>query len=308
MAAPNKGDIHINAPLSTLSVMYKNDTLVGEKLFPPIPTDKDSNLYFIYGQENFRTFKDDRAPGSRSREVEWTLSNTSYNTSEHALSQPIADEDRNNADAPLRLESDATEILTDMIMLRHEKSVATSATTTSNYASGNSGAAPVKWDDYAGSDPLEDGRSIRSIIHSNIARNPNLMIIGKQVFEVMKNHPKLIERIKYSQKGILTVDLLAELFEVDEVVVGGALEVTSKEGQTVSKSYMWGKNVIFAYNQPNAGVKSLTFGKTFRKVGFRQTRTWREDARKADLLEVADKYAIQVIVNTAGYLLTSVVS
>lgn len=312
MASPLKSDIHIDVALSNISVRYSNDQLVGEKLFPPIPTDKDSNKWFVYGTENLRTFGDDRAPGNAAQEVEWTVSTSSFSTSEHALSDYVPDEIRNNADAPLNINVDTTEMLTDMILLRHEYSVATTATTTSNYGNSQtkdlSAAGNKQWDDFTGSDPLEDVRSARSTIHSQIMRNPNLMIIGKQVFEALKNHPKILERIKYSQLGIVTTDLLEALFEVDEVVVAGAVYQNSTEGATKTTAYVWGKNVILAYNQPNAGVKSLTFGKTFRKVGFRQTRTWRDDRRKADAIEVADKYAIQVVVNTAGFLFQNVIA
>jgi len=266
----------------------------------------------VYGTEHFRLENDRRAPGTRARSVDWSVSSSTYSLEEHALEKPIADEDRDDADPPLALEIDSTEMLTELIKLRLEYDAATLATTYTNYASGHyrdlSATGYKQWDDFAGSDPMEDVRAARSKVHSQIARNPNVMVIGKQVFEVLKNHPKILARIAHTARGVVTTELLASLFEVDEVAVGGAIRNTAKEGATASNAYVWGKNVVLAYRPPTTSRKMIALGTVFRKQGFRQTEMWRESPVKSDFVKVTDKYHLKQLSDIAGYLIYNVIA
>ena len=48
---------------------------------------------------------------------------------------------------------------------------------------------------------------------------PNYIILSPDVFYVLKNHDAIMDRIKYTQKGIITLDWIASLFEVDNVYI-----------------------------------------------------------------------------------------
>lgn len=313
MAQPVRSDVHIDVALSNLSIRFHNDDFVAEKLFPVIMTSKDSNKYFVYGKDMFRTFDDFRAPGTRGPEVDWTLSTGSYLLSEHSLTHPIADEVRDDADEPLKIEADTTEYLTEQILLRLEVDVATSATNASNYATSNSrdlsASGNNQWNDFTGSDPLEDIRSARSTVHANTGKRPNILLLGKQVYEVLLNHPKITDRIKYSQLGVVNEDLLAELFDVEEVVVAGAIKNTAVEGNASDPtlSYVWGKNAILAIAPPSLGLKVLSLGGVFRRQGWRKTETWRQDPERSDFIRVSDKYQVNIISSVAGFLLQNAV-
>lgn len=307
---PDKADVHIDAALSDVSIRRRNEEYVGERLFPAMSVSKDTDKYFVYGTEQFRLENDIRAPGTRAKKVDWTVSTDSYSLEEHALEKAIADEERDNADPPLSIEIDSVEFLTDLIQLRLENSIATDATTSGNYAAAHTAALSggQQWSDYTNSDPLEDIRKARVQIHGAIAKKANVLVFGFQVYEILKNHPKILARMSHNERGLVTKQLLAELFEVEEVLVGSALKDTAKEGQTASLSYVWGKNVVLAYRPPRMGKKVIALGGTFRKQGMRQTETWRETQVKSDYIRVTDKYDSKIISNVAGYLYRTVVA
>lgn len=308
MPNPLPGDVHIDVALSNLSIKYQNAELVGERLFPCLTVDKDSNKYFIYGKENLRTYKTKRAPGTRASSMDWSVSSDSYKCEEYALEHPIADEVRNEADAPLKPETDASEMLTDTLLLDHEARIAALALTTGSYASGHAGAAAKKWDDYTASDPIEDVRAMNALIHGKIMRPANTLLLGKQVYEVLRNHPAVLGRLSVNEMRKVTLQMLAELFDVQEVLVGGARQITSVQGAaTEVSSYVWGKNVILAYKGA-PGLKTITFGQCFRRSGYRQVEQWREQPIKSDIIKVADKTDEKIIASGAGALLTAVVS
>jgi hypothetical protein len=87
--------------------------------------------------------------------------------------------------------------------------------------------------------------------------------MGRAVFNALKNHPTIIERIKYTSSAIPTTQLLAALFDVDEVLVAASLVNTAAEGQTKSISYNFGKSVLLAYSNPNPGLLAPSAGYTF---------------------------------------------
>lgn len=307
MSNPLPGDVHIDVALSNLSIKYQNAELVGEKLFPPLIVDKATNKYWIYGKENMRTYRTLRAPGTRAASMDWNVSSDSYSCDEHALEHPIPDEVRNEADAPLKPESDGAEMLTDALMLDHEVRIATLATTSGSYYTGHSNAAGTKWDDFTASDPIEDVRAMNALIHKQIMRPANTMLLGKEVFDVLRNHPAILSRLSDNNLKIVTAQMLAQLFDVAQVIVGGARQITSVgKAATETSSYVWGKNVILAYvGAP--GLKTITFGQVFRRSGYRQVEQWREQPIKSDIIKVADMTDEKIIASGAGAHLSSVI-
>jgi hypothetical protein len=307
---PTLTDVHIDTPLSNVSIKYQNALYVAEKLFPPVTVNKESDKYFKYGKEDFRIYKALRADGAEAQEVDWSVSTDSYSCDEYALSKLVTDRVRDNADNPLKPDIDTTEYLTNMILLQLENKVMSIATDTNNYDSGHyeTLSGTDQWDDYENSDPRKTISDVKSVIAKKIGQDPNTMIVGKEVHEKLKYHPKILDAIKYTNLGVATVDLLKQLFEVDNYYVAGALYETAKEGQTSSLNYLWGKNVIVAYVAPNVGLKVLTFGVTFRKTGYRRVKKWREEKRNGDMIEVADLFVPKVVCSDAAYLLKSVIA
>src|SRR6266487_6228331 len=75
-----------------------------------------------------------------------------------------------------------------------------------------------RWDDYANSDPIADVKLAvdtvkKAIVATNTsASNKLTLVLGYDAYSVLRNHPQILERVKYSQLGVLTADLLAQVF------------------------------------------------------------------------------------------------
>jgi len=310
MSTPTTRDVHIDQALSNVSIKYTNAGLIAEKLFTPITVTKDSNVYFIYGKQNFKVFNLLRAPGTRGKEVEWTISQSAaYSVKEYSAEMKLVDEVRDNADDPIKYDADTTEYATEIVMLDTEKRLADAAQNTANYATGHyeTLSGGDKWSDYTNSDPIKKVREIKETIRNKIFRYPNKLIVSSSVHRYLLDHPKILERIKYSQLGVTTEQLLARIFEIDEYIVGGAGYDSANEGGTETMTNIWGNSVIAAYVTPTPGIKQLSFAYLFRRQGYRMVERWREDGIRADWIRVSDKYDYAIVSNVAGYLLKSVV-
>jgi hypothetical protein len=308
MPTPTIKDLHIDQALTNVSIKYQNADLIAEKIFPVVPVQKESNLIFIYGKQDFRLENDIRAPGSRAKQVEWNIEGTSrYAVVEHAYEMQLIDEVRNNADNPIKYDEDSTEILTNKIKLNLEKNVADIVQDENNYDTENVSTPTVKWDD-ANSDPLADIEAAKEVVRSKIFQLPNTLILSDYTFRIIRRHPALLEMYKYTRGGVLTVDILKELFEVENLYIGGAGYLTSKKGKSDELGRVWGKNAILLYVAKTPGIKQLSYGYIFRLAGFPLVERWRDDATRSDWIRVSDKYDVKVIAPVAGYLLKNVVA
>jgi hypothetical protein len=231
MSSPTLGQVHVNVPMTAISVGYTNRRYIAERALPPVPVQRQANKYFVFTQADW--FRDEaglRAPGTRSRRGDYTLSTDSYSCDQYTFAKAVPDEIRKNADNPLRPDIEATELATERILLALERRVAALVGASGSWASGHSTtlSGTSQWSDYSNSTPITDIEAGKAVIHGKIGRTPNVLILGKTVFDKLKHHPTLIDRVKYSQRGVLTEELLAQLFSVESVLVGEALVNTER--------------------------------------------------------------------------------
>lgn len=286
------GDVHVDQVLTQISVGWPNNGLVGERLFPAVTVQKQSDKYYTFGREGWLPEDDVRAPGAVAREVLGaTVSTDTYFCVEHALSIAVTDEERKNADSPLSPDRDGTEIITSKLMLGRERIIQTMVTTAANYASTNTVtlSGTDQWDDYANSDPIGDLRTGKRAIHSRIFLEPNTLLIPYTTMSILEDHPDFLERIKYSERAIFSPELLAAILGFGSVIVPGAGINTAPLGQAESLAYLWGNDVVMAYVPARPGLKIPAFGYEFVLEGQVVDR-WRENPRKSDIIRVSRCY------------------
>src|SRR3972149_3641898 len=117
---PLPSQIHRDRPLENISVAFKSDRLIAQELSPSVPVKHESDTYYVHSQDSLILPATLRANGGEANESDWNVSTSSYTLEEHALKKIVTDRDRNNADPPLRMDVDATEYLTEKILLRRE--------------------------------------------------------------------------------------------------------------------------------------------------------------------------------------------
>ena len=301
---PELENVHTDAILTNISVQYRNAAYVGTQLLPIVPVKKRSDIYYIYDSkaDRFRIPKTLRAPKTESRTVDWKVTEDGYSCDEHALNDLIDDIERDNADKPLNLEVDTVEFLTDIIQLSLEMRIKTVVTTALT------GHTPTtKWSTPATSNPITDIEAGKTAIHAVIFKRPNVLLLGQSVYDILKHHPDVLDRIKYVQKGVVTAELLASVFEVEKVIIGAAGYNTAKEGKAASYSYLWGKDAILAYVEPRPGIKKFSLGYTFQSQKFK-TRRARIEVKHSDWFEVGQIEIEKMVCAACGYRISDAVA
>lgn len=299
-----RGDGTIVDPVMTqISVGYPTEDFSGSLLLPAVPVTQQSFRYAVFGKDaqTLDTLGDQRAPGSVANEVEGiTLSTKTYFASEHALQIAVNDEER-ELDPSLGPDTEATNIVTSKILLKRELLIAALTTTAANYNAANTVtlAGTTQFNDYVNSDPIGVFKTARLAVRNAIGVDPNFGLIPFPVLIQLQDHPDFIERIKYSERGILTQEIVQTLIGIPRISIPGAIYNTANPGQAATLSSIWGKDVIVAYVPPNPGRKIPAFGYEFVwKYPDGQTQhidRWREEPRVSDLLRCRRRYDLKLV-------------
>lgn len=292
MANPSSRDVHVNQPLSRVSIAYRNAAYIADQIFPILSVDKQSDVYWVYDKQSwFRNRSSTRAPGTRANRADYGVTTASYLCINDALAKGITDEVRNNADAPLRPDITATEFVTDGLLLALESRVATIITACANWS--NASNPSVKWSDDT-SDPLGDIDTAVNAVVSTIGRAPNVAVMSWDVWRHLRQHPDFMDRVKYTRaSGRLEVSDLASWFEFDKILVGKALIDSAVEGRTESISYVWGDDFWCGY-VPAAPALEVPAAGYVLTWGGRKVERFREDQEKQDVVS-AEWYTDEIV-------------
>ncbi|GEO26236.1 hypothetical protein AAC03nite_20210 [Alicyclobacillus acidoterrestris] len=274
---PTPAQMHIDQALTNISVAYIQDesSFVADKVFPIVPVQKQSDRYFIYKREDFyRDEAQERAAGDESAGGDYNIDSTpSYFAKKWAFHKDVTEDERQNADSPLSPDEDATNFVTSKLLLKRETEWANSYFKSGVWAHETVGAASAPTDsqvltwDNANSTPIEDISNAVIQIAQTTGYRPNKLTIGASVFYALKNHPTILDRIKYTQKGIVTTDLLAQLFELDEVLVAWAVKNSAPRGGQESNDFILGKNALLTYSPDSPGLRTPSAGYIFAWTG-----------------------------------------
>lgn len=300
---PLKSQLHVNQLLSNVSVQYKNAEYIADKVFPQVSVMKDTDLYRVY-ERNFKIPESRRAPKGVAREFGNEFSTSSYALEQHALKDYIGvDEEENNDIGSLKV--DATEALTDAIYRRIEKSVADLFTTTSWSLNVSLAAANAFNANTTVSDPVPVFDTGASTIIANTGKTPNFGILPRDAFIAVKNHISILDRVKYTSSEV-SEKMVGALLGLPEMLVPTAVLDTAADGLAAVTSNFFGDIAFLGFKPSSPGMKVPSCGYTFMRSAPR-TRSWFDQERNAEAVEVEVKYQPKVVASLTGYLIKDVV-
>lgn len=305
---PTLQDLRYDPILSNVSVAYKNDDYIAEQVFPVVKVAHPSGKYFQYDTSKFRVAQSLRGMGSKTNEVDRGISqSTAFVIKEHALKELVPDEEVKQSPQPLTPEMDATENVTERILVQKEKELADYMANESNLTNYTTLSGTSQWSDYENSDPIDDVRDAKAEVHAKIFKEPNTLILGKETYNKLVDHPDIIDRIKYSALGVATPELMARLFDVQRVLIGGAGYEGATEGQSSSMSYIWGKHAWVAYIAPRPAIKQISLGYHFQDE-VRAVDKWYVKDEKGTFVRVTDRYTREVVSVDCVYFIKNAVA
>jgi hypothetical protein len=308
----------IDPVLTNIAQGYSQLGFVGGALFPTVPVSMRAGNVITFGREDFMLYNTQRAPGEATRRVQFGYAGNPFALVDYSLEGALPIENLQEGLAgtngwSIDGASLAIRKTLSIMGLRLEYAQAVLATTAANYAAGNKNVALAGtslWSDLTTgvSDPIANIETGKEAVRAATGRRPNTVVMGALVATKLRQHPKIVDRMKYTGRDIATNEILASLFGVDRVLVGDA--VYSNDAGTAFTD-VWGKAVVLAYTETAAlaDMGAPTYGYTYNLGGYpiaeqpyfdRNAKTWFFPVTRAEAPVIAGA--------TAGYLISPAVA
>jgi hypothetical protein len=318
MPLPDRSDVHLDAPLTNISIAYMQSeaNFIARKVFPAIPVTHQSNKYFTYNKaDNRRNEVKPRAPGDESAGGGFRMSSDSYSCEVYAYHKDIPFQVRSNADAAINVDRDATRFVTDLFMIHEEVQWTSDYFATGVWDTDKTGSTDfAQWSD-ASSDPEKDLDDGKGLILKSTGKMPNTLVVGYEVHQALKRHPLVQQRFHYTSSDSITEAMLAKFLEIDRYMVSKASYDTSNEGGTATPAFIAGKNALLCYSAPAPGLMVPSAGYTFvwsgltgaNSVGVR-IKNFPLERNASDRIEGEYAYDNKVTGTDLGYFFSAAVA
>jgi hypothetical protein len=317
--------VPIDPVLSNLSVATWQDAkgFIADKVFPTVPVEVQSGKYYVLDDANInRDTAERRADATESAGDSFILSNDGYSADVYALHKDVGDQlQKNYVLVPGTPFQSAAKFLVNKMRLRQEVLFAGDFMTTGVWGldeAGVSGSPSTnqfkQWNDPA-SDPIADVERWKATIAAS-GFDANVLAIGLTVWTALKNHPDIIDRYKYTSGGAkVSLEAIAELFDLERIVVGRAYRNTAKRGQAATNAAVIGKQALLVHTPDAPGIEVPAAGYTFAWTGVSDglgenigTKQFRMENLAADRVESQIALDNKVVGKTLGTFAATVVA
>lgn len=267
---------------------YRRPGMVAQALFPLAPVNAYGGKVITFGKESFRLYNSKRAPGSNVKRIDFGYEGDPYAIVPSALEAKVPWERMRDANAVpgINLASRSTNVVLGALSLEREYDSAQLARNAASYDADHKVtlAGANRWTGADG-DPTADISTAMEAIGDSIGIAGNTVLLSRKAFNAAKLNPKILDRVKYTSAQAVTIELLKALWEVDNIVVGGAKVAT---GQNDAFGDVWGTDVIVAYvaqgeGDGNGNPEEPSYGYTYQIEGMpaveepyqdRNARSW----------------------------------
>jgi len=297
----HKTNVRDDKFLTGLAVRYQNNEFVGTEFMPEYGVQKESDKYRIFRKDGFYKGAPKKADGAITEEATLAYDEGTYSTYERAIKDIVTDRAVQNADAPVRPKIDATNFLTEKVLLSEEIDIWALVLGTSGLEAGayySDLTAVTAWIDGTDPDILANLSAAIVTISKAIGKRPNKIAFTTEVSEAIVQDPVIREILKYHTTEMITGNALPATLRNMKITIADALWNASDEGQTASYEYLMKYRVPIAYVEPG---NNLTLGRTFVSRGFKVVR-WRDDDREGEFIKVNKVYAPQIMSVDAGFM------
>lgn len=322
--------------LTNVALAFMDDTadaFVANQVFPPVPVGPSHGRYKVFPRSYF--LRDEVGPrplGGYPRQVGFRVSEDQYACEEEALEAVIDDRERADELPPVQIERSKVRLLTMQHLIHADVKWASAYFKTgvwgldhAGVASGPTGTQLLQWDN-ANSNPIIDIDQALISVGDQVGDlfAPNTLILGRNVYKHLKNHPLILGRLATTDDRIINKAVLARYFDVNKVLVPGAIKNTGPEMATVAGTEAAAvytriidpNSALLVYAAPQASMDMPSGGYHFvwrKLLGARAddpragVERGRDDRAKSDWFHVRTAWQPKVVAPLLGVFFSNIV-
>lgn len=265
------GKLYIDPLLSNFAVDYRPRGLIAPLVMPIVPVPRQSGIFANIEQaDKFRVPNTRRSPATEANKMRFRVGSGNYFAKNYAQKTFVTAEDLENAD-PIyaqKLEQARVSMVMDVLGLDWELRVSSLMFNTSNV--GSSTATTSGWQvSGGGGSPATDILTAMDNVENATGYRPNTMVIGVKAWRSLRRHNEIINKTKAT--AIAGGDVypstanIAELFELERVLVGAGFYNQAQENQPLNLQPIWADSALLMYQEFNVpSVEAPTAFAAFR--------------------------------------------
>jgi hypothetical protein len=260
----------------------EKEGFIARKVFPTVEVASQAGTFGRIPLAQLLQQRDTRrAPGSGYARGNFTFETGTYSCKEHGAEEPIDDREAKMYAEYFDSETISAARAYNAVLRNAEARVASAVFNTTTWT----GAAlttsvATSWATVATAVPLTNVEAAVQRVYDNSGLWCNAMIINRRVFRNLRNTTQVIDRIASSGAGDrtlasdITVQQLAQAFDLDYIIVAGGSQNTATEGQPGVAAQIWGNGF--------AMICKVATGSDFREPCIGRTFHWSEDGSGVD--------------------------
>jgi hypothetical protein len=262
-----------------------------------------------------------RAPGSGYARGSWTFDKATYATEEHGAEEPVDDREAKMYAEYFDAEQVSTMRAFSSVLRNAEERVANAVFNATTWSGGAlTTAITNEWDSNHKTNaiPIDDVEGAVNKVYDASGLWPNALIINRRVFRNLRNLDQIIERINSegagnaSKPSDITTAMLAQVFDLDYVIVAGTSKNGAKEGQTASPTQIWSSEYAMVCRIATGNdMREPCIGRTFHwsndgsSIGG-TVESYRDEAIRGNVIRVRHDVDEVILYPEAGHLLSNV--
>lgn len=293
---------------------------VGQKLLPVFETEvQAANCGKIPLKELLKNRETARSPGGGYNRGRGKFSPWSFATEEHGFEEVVDDRQSRMYKNYLDAELVATQRARDVVLRNQEKRYAALLHDTATFTGDKTLAITHEWDDATNAVPIDDVDYGKKQVWEATGLWPDTLQINRWQFMKLRNCASIIDRLKY--QGFhdviperVTTAMLAQVFDLRQVLVAGSAKNTANEGQDAVIASIWSDEYAFLCRAATGqDPREPCLGRTFHwsddgsMIGG-TVETYREENVRGEVVRVRHDVCEKIMYTACGFLFSNVIT
>lgn len=285
----------ISGVLQPYSDMATERGFIADQIAPAIDVMESSGQFAeVDGANVLQSVDTVRGKDGRYNQVTWQWSKKGFATLEYGLEERVDRRDAKRYGTWFDAEVAAMRRVRRLLMLSREIRIAAMVFDSATFTP----TSPThEWDDPANADPITDVHGAKKRMWAT-GLEANALIINKQVYDNLRVCTSVKDAISSSGAGDpsvksrIGIEQLKAVFDLEHIIVAGALKNTANEGLTASLSPVWsGEYAAICRIAPSNDIEEPCALRTFHytpdgsQIGG-VMETYYDEPRRADIARV----------------------
>ena len=291
---------------------------VGSQVLPVINVDRESGKFGKIPLEQLLQSADTkRAAGAGYSRGNWSFTDESFVCEEYGHEEPVDDREAKIYADYFDAELVSTLRARSTIMVEAEKRIAAAVYNETTF-SGQITTVTNEWDDATNCTPIVDVNTAINLAYDRTGIWPDSLVINKKVFRNLRASDKVKDAIASSGAGDptkqsdITVQMIAQCFDLRNVFVAGGSTNSATEGQTAVPAQIWSDEYAMVFKAASSDdIREACLGRTFHYGGDGSqangaVESYRDENVRADIVRVRHDVDEKILYSEVGQLLKNI--